>query len=187
MSKSEIKSKRQRSKTPPCKYSKTKIKKAIRRETKQKKGLDASKIQCFLADSHNFLGCFAQDELKSVNISSLPVFLIVNFDHSYSTGTHWIAIHISERKLEIFDPLGFNALRWPNVPHFMLDFLHKFSLHRQIFLSKEIQPFNSTLCGFYCIFFVLYRSNHNFNACNKLFSAKLYKNDKILYNIFNKL
>ena len=179
--------KRPRSKTQTYKFNKVEIQQALKKEAIQKEGLNACQIQCFLANSPNFLGCFAQDQLSTLNIRSLPVFLIVNFDHSYSSGTHWIALKIDKRSIEIFDPLGFNSLRWPNVPHFLLDFLHKFSLNRQILLSKEIQPFNSTLCGFYCIFFVLYRVFHSFRACNKLFSAKLYKNDQILSDIFNKL
>ena len=166
---------------------KAKLKKAIKKETIQKIGITACSINCILANTPNFLGCYAQDELKHLTICSLPVFLVVNFDHSYSTGTHWIALRISKRSLEIFDPLGFNTLRWPNIPHFLLDFLHKFTVHRRIRISKEIQPYASTLCGFYCIYFILYRSFCTFRDCNKIFSNKLRKNDKILTNLLNKL
>lgn len=168
------------------KINKTKLKKEIQKEKAQKLGITACTIHCLLSNSPNFLGCFAQDELKNLKICSLPVFLVVNFDHSYSTGTHWVALYITKRRLEIFDPLGFNTLRWPNIPHFLLDFLHKFSVHRRIFISKEIQPYTSTFCGFYCIFFILYRCNHTFNNCNNFFSPKLYKNDKILTNFLCK-
>ena len=166
---------------------KKEIKKQIKASTVKKVGITACKINCILSRAPNFLGCFAQDELTSLTICSLPVYLIVNFDHSYSSGTHWIALRISKRYLEIFDPLGFNALRWPNIPHFLLDFLHKFSIHRRILISKEIQPYASTLCGFYCIYFIVYRSANTFSNCNNLFSLNLYKNDKILTNFYNKI
>ena len=184
MAKKSKKFKRQRLQTPPCRYSRDKIKKAIKKETVEKQGISARTISCFLASCPDFLGCFAQDELDTIHIKSLPVYLVVNFDHSSSVGTHWIALRISKNVLEIFDPLGFNTKRWPNIPHFLLNFLNKYSTHRKIRLSKEIQPFNSTLCGFYCIFFVLYRSYNTFGSCANLFSNHLYKNDHILYNVF---
>lgn len=179
--------KRFRLKTPSCKYSSFQIQKAIQKEKIKKEGITSKIISCFLARCPDFLGCFAQDQLGTINIKSLPVFLVVNFDHSFSEGTHWIALRISKTSLEIFDPLGFNTKRWPNIPHFLLGFLNKYSTHRKIMLSKEIQPFTSTLCGFYCIFFVLYRSYNTFKSCVNLFSNKLYKNDDILYHIFNKI
>ena len=162
-----------------------KLKKEIQKEKIKKVGITSCTINCILSNSPNFLGCFAQDELKTLTICSLPVYIIVNFDHSYSNGTHWIALYITRKRLEIFDPLGFNTLRWPNIPHFLLDFLHKFSVHRRIFISKEIQPYSSTFCGFYCIFFIVYRSTNTFSNCNNFFSPKLYKNDKILTNFFS--
>ena len=169
----------------PCPEIKNQIKKEIKIENYRKKGVTSNKIDSLLSCTSNFLGCFAQDELATLTIQSLPVYLIINFDHKLSKGTHWVAIRISKKRLEIYDPLGFNVLRWPNVPHLLLDFLHKFSLHRRIIISKEIQPRRSTLCGFYCIFFVLYRQNNLFRNCVNVFSNKLRKNDKILLNLFN--
>jgi len=166
---------------------KKKISKEIKIERQKKTGIDSCQINCHLSKVSNFLGCFAQDELSSLSIRSLPVYLVTNFDHSFSSGTHWIALKIDKRKIEIFDPLGFNSLRWPNIPHMLLDFLHKFSFHRRIVISKEIQPYSSTLCGFYCIFFILYRSVNTFSNCTGYFSSKLKKNDRILFNFFNKI
>jgi len=166
-------------------FIKKQIHKEIKIENYKKEGITSTKIESFLSCTSNFLGCFAHDELASLTIQSLPVYLIVNFDHSLSKGTHWIAIRISKRSLEIYDPLGFNALRWPNFPHLLLDFLHKFSLHRRIFISREIQSTRSTLCGFYCVFFVLYRQNNLFSSCVKVFSKNLRKNDKILFHMFS--
>ena len=187
MQKYKKKTKRTRRKKETCYFNSNKIQKAIKIEKIKKEGLGETQIECFLANAPNFLGCFPQDRLKDISIRSLPVFLIVNFDHSYSSGTHWIAIRISKRRVEIFDPLGFNVSRWPNVPYHLLDFLNKFSLHRSIRISKEIQPINSTLCGFYSMFFVYFRNRNTFSYCNNVFSSKLKSNDRILYNMFNKV
>jgi len=173
-------------KTSPPSIDKTKIKKEIKKESKTKKGLTDIKIVSFLRNFPHFLGCFAEDELKSLYVRSLPVSLIINCDHSGLDGSHWIAIRIEKKRLEIFDPLGFNVKRWPRIPYFMLDFLHKFSVHRKVYVSREIQPINSTLCGFYCIFFLYYRTFNSFFNCTKPFSLKLCKNDLILFNLFNK-
>ena len=162
-----------------------KIAAAIREASDQKTGINSDSINTYLNNCAvgNFLGCYAQDELRTIYIKSLPVFIIVNFDHSYSSGTHWIAIRIDKKRLEIWDPLGFNYNRWPNIPFLLLDFLHKYSHHRNVYLCPEIQPLNSTLCGFYCIFFVIFRSCNTFRSCTSYFS-KFSANDKILRNFF---
>ena len=165
-------------------FNKKQIEKEIENEIIKKEGLSSKKINKFLKNEPKFLGCYAQDELKSISIQSLPASLIVNFDNSFSSGTHWIALRISKNKLEIFDPLGFNVQRWPNIPHHLLDFLHKFSLHRNIRISREIQPLKSTLCGFYCVFFILCRRYYTFNDCVCVFSNRIKKNDKILLSLF---
>ena len=169
-----------------CPEKKKSIKKEIKIAKKTKTGITVCQVNCYLTNSPNFIGCYAQDELKTLSIRSLPVYLVVNFDHSHSSGTHWIAVHITHNTLEIFDPLGFNTSRWPNIPHFLLDFLHKYSTKRRIKISNEIQSRSSALCGFYCIYFILRRTYTTFTVCNKFFSASLYKNDDILISFFNK-
>lgn len=173
--------------TPSPPINKAKIQKAIQKESKEKIGLTNHTITAFLQHFPHFLGCFAEDELQTIVIRSLPVSLIVNFDHSGLDGSHWIALRIDKKRLEIFDPLGFNVMRWPRIPFFLIDFLHKFSLNRKVFISREIQPFNSSLCGFYCIYFLYCRTSTPFSSCIQLFSLELHNNDNILINLFNKI
>ena len=187
MPKSSQITKRKRLQKSHCQINQTQIKKSLKKEKISKNGLDNVQIELILENCSNFFGCYAQDELKHISIDSLPYFLIINFDHSYSGGTHWIALRIGKQTIEIFDPLGFNSLRWPNIPHFLLNFLHRYSQHRCIISSKEIQPSNSTMCGFYCIFFVYFRSFRTFSYCVNTFSNILSKNDSILTHILNKL
>jgi len=174
-------------KKTPCPINKTKIKKEIKKESKIQEGVTAGFINNALKLFPNFLGCFAQDQLKHLIIRSLPVSLIVNFDYSSSKGSHWVAIRIDRKRLEIFDPLGFNVRRWPNIPIYLIDFLHKFAIHRRVLISREIQPQRSSLCGFYCIFFIYFRIFNSFADCTNIFSINLYKNDYILTDFFNKL
>ena len=174
-------------KTQTPTINKDQIKKEIKKESKTKTGITGHQISFFLRDFPNFLGCFAEDELQTLIIRSLPVSFVVNIDHSGLGGSHWIAIRIDSKRLEIFDPLGFNVVRWPRIPYFLLDFLHKFSIRRNVFISREIQPYNSTLCGFYCIYFLYNRNITSFFNCTRHFSLRLYKNDRILFNLFNKI
>ena len=159
------------------------VEKAIRKASSTSQGIDSYFLENHLCKYSNFLGCFAQDELCNLYIKSFPIFLIVNFDFSYSKGTHWVALRIDNKNLEIWDPLGFNTVRWPSFPFLLLDFIHKYSQKRKILLCDEIQPNNSTLCGFYCIFFIMYRSCNTFSNCKNYFSARD-NNDLILTNFF---
>lgn len=164
---------------------KKQVRAEIEKERETQTGVSSNIINSLLSNFPHFIGCFAQDHLQTLIIRSLPVSLIVNFDNSTVSGSHWVAIRIDRNVLDIFDPLGFNIDRWPKIPHFLLQFLHKFSQHRRVRISKEIQPINSSLCGFYCIFFVYFRLSHTFHACAEKFSRTDFsKNDKILYNIF---
>ena len=165
---------------------KKQIQREIKKERKRQTGVSDCTINCLLARLPNFIGCFAQNQLESLIIRSLPVCLIVNFDNITVAGSHWIALRIERKFLEVFDPLGFNINRWPKIPHFLLQFIHKFAQHRRVRISKEIQPLNSSLCGFYCIFFLYYRLSHTFYSCTNHFSlVDLHNNDLILYSLFN--
>ena len=89
----------------------------------------------------NFIGCFAQDELENLTITSFPSFLIVNIDSSESQGSHWIAIGIFTERIEIFDSLGFDIFNWTQVPCTLLTFLHRLSVSRRVFTVPRVQTF----------------------------------------------
>lgn len=143
----------------------------------------------FINDSLNcqprFLGCFAEDELESFSITSFPCYLIVNIDSVNMKGSHWIALGLFTDKIEIFDSLGFNIFNWSRVPSTLLNFLHNFSVSREVIISPPIQTEDSVLCGFYCIYYVITRVSKSFNELSSRFDFKRrYKNDNILYNFF---
>ena len=172
-------------KTPSEKNKNKKIKEIIK-EIRNKTETSTTQINYFLEDVPHYTGCFADDELINFSIQSFPSYLICNLDHSSGVGSHWIALRFDRKVVEIFDPLGFNTKLWPKLPVFLLNFLHNLSHHKQIIMSGQVQPSNSLLCGFYCIFYVLNRQNISLNQLMKLFSKRLYKNDSVLAYNFKK-
>ena len=163
----------------------TEIKKAIAQTQKDQKGLDEAFIRNYLKCIPSFIGCYAENELENLTVHSYPCFLIVNLDSSEMTGSHWIALGVFAEKLEIFDSLGFQLLRWPRIPCSLLKFLHRMIVSRQLKIVKRIQSKNSILCGYFSIFYVVFRSSHSFREISSVFTSDLSKNDSILIKIFS--
>ena len=145
-------------------------------------GLSAQEIQKILNCCKSFLGCFASDQLESLSLSFFPCTFIVNTDKNGMSGTHWICIRISKRKVEMFDSLG---LVYDNkLPIEILTFLQRFAVSRDVKLNKRLQPDSSVLCGFYCIFFIFLRQFCSFGQIQKYFVDDLNKNEKIITKFF---
>ena len=154
---------------------------------KEKKGINANFLTQSLKCLPNFVGCFAENQLSSLVITQNPTFLIVNIDSFEMKGSHWLAIGVFKTAIEIFDPLGFTIFNWSRVPCSLLDFLHRMSVTRRVQVSPRVQPSNSHLCGFYCIFYLILRSFVSMRMLNSFFfllNSKLYRNDSILYKFF---
>ena len=145
-------------------------------------GLSAQEIQKILNCCKSFLGCFASDQLESLSLSFFPCTFIVNTDKNGMSGTHWICIRISKRKVEMFDSLG---LVYDNkLPIEILTFIQRFAVSRDIKLNKRLQPDSSVLCGFYCIFFIFLRQFCSFGQIQKYFVDDLNKNEKNITKFF---
>ena len=164
------------------------IKEKIKKAQKYKKATKASTIQRLLKCCPNFLGCFAEDELKNLTVSSFPSFLIVNIDSTKLPGSHWIAIGIFTDKIEIFDALGFDLFNWSRVPCDLFNFLHRLSATREVVASPRLQSETSHLCGFYAIYYVIIRKFISFEKSFSCFyvdvDRKLSRNDRVLNNFF---
>ena len=156
------------------------IVKEAKASKKTKKGLKASKINKFLANNKHFAGCYAQDEIQFLSIQSFPVCFIVNFDERSRRGSHWIALRITRKKVEVFDPLGFNSKVWPKIPFHLLLFLKTLSFDRKIIFNRQIQSVKSSLCGYFCLYFIMARNRFSFQTICSSFSSDLFKNDSIL-------
>ena len=183
----ETKRKRIHLKEKTSPVNRSKIKKAFKKEEKIKEGLDCCTMNSLLQNIPNFFGCFSCDELQDILIDTLPLKLIVNLDTSSHKGSHWLAIRVDKRSVEIFDPLGFKLDKWPSIPLPLIDFVRKISYRRKLLLSRELQSKNSFLCGFYCVFYFLSREISSFHSIVNCFSHDLSKNDRILKSLLYKI
>ena len=161
------------------------IQKEIIKKKKENSPLSSDKINSLLKCTPNFLGCYAENELEKLIIQSFPSYLIVNIDSTSYPGSHWISLGLYKDRLEIVDPLGFSIFNWQSVPCGILKFCHRFSANRKIYISKRVQSNSSVLCGFYCIYFILFRQHFSFHNIFKTFSTHCKQNDDILIKQFH--
>ena len=164
-------------------YHSRKIQKEIKKAQKEKTGISTYGLLKLLQYAANFIGVFAEDQLKNLAIMSFPSFLIINLDPSHLNGSHWLAVRISPKSMEIFDPLGFQILNWPRVPCKLLNFLNRWSKHRQTLISPLIQSNTSVLCGYYCIAYIICRHVISFKEFLNIFKTPE-QNDNLLINVF---
>ena len=183
MQKEKIKSKGLRKARSLCRF--RKIKEKIYQAKKTHQGAKASEINKLLTCSPHFIGCFAENQIEKLKITSFPCFAIVNLDNDKLPGSHWIALHFKKNKIEIWDTLGLRLLDWPTVPCNLLKFLHNHVISRRITVSRRIQHDSSILCGYYCIFFVICRPFMSFSSLVNMFSSNFAVNDNILIKFFS--
>jgi hypothetical protein len=102
----------------------------------------------------NFIGvfpCDIQPEINGINCFSL----IFNESKHDEEGTHFIAIYANKNYVYYFDSLG---LKLEN------DFIKMFlySCGRKVRSENiQIQSFDSSFCGFFCLFFLMYMEQDN--------------------------
>jgi hypothetical protein len=129
-------------------------------------------IKDFKLDNH-FGGVYSKDQLPELIKDK---FYIVNLqDHDEGGGTHWTCFYYNYPSTSIyFDSYGFIAPR---------DVQKRISPY--VFNNKEIQDYNSSACGWYCIAFIKFLHDKTdkeemFKTFLKLFKLETIKNDKIL-------
>ena len=125
----------------------------------------------------HFGGIYSKDQLPNELIKDK--FYIVNLqDHDEGDGTHWTAFYYNYPSTSIyFDSYGFIAPR---------DVQKRITPY--IFNDKDIQDFNSSACGFYCIAFIKFLHDKTdkeqmYKTFLKLFKLDTIKNDKILQEL----
>lgn len=133
-------------------------------------------IQDMKLDYH-FGGVFSKDLLPKELIREK--FYIVNLqDHDAGSGTHWTVFYYNKPLTSIyFDSYGFIA---------PLDVEN--SIKPYIYNDAEIQDFDSSACGYFCIAFIKFLHNKEnkqeaYKTFLKLFKLQTLKNDKILHNM----
>lgn len=126
---------------------------------------------------YHFGGVFSKDQLPKELIREK--FYIVNLqDHDEGSGTHWTVFYYNKPLTSIyFDSYGFIA---------PLDVEN--SIKPYIYNNAEIQDFDSSACGYFCIAFIKFLHNKDnkqeaYKTFLKLFKQQTLKNDKILHNM----
>ena len=152
--------------------------------TKEK--MNEVQINSVLRHISNYQGTFALDELQQVKLSEESTFLIINLDKRSQTGSHWIALAINLTNIFVCDSLG-GLLPTKSFPRALIAFLAPLLKSRNLFMTKQLQPERSNLCGFYVILFVLEMArHHSFYDFVTVFSSNLQSNDNIIRFLFHK-
>jgi hypothetical protein len=102
-------------------------------------------------------------------------FYIINLDDSKGNGTHWCCLYYYPLNSCYFDSFGFVA------PLEIEEVIKPY-----IYNDNDIQDFNSSACGWYCLAFIKFlHDKQNKNEAYKqfliLFKGKTTENDDILY------
>ena len=108
-------------------------------------------------------------------------FYIVNMqDHDEGNGSHWVVFYYNKPLASIyFDSFGF-------VPPIQVE--NRISPY--IFNDADVQDYNSSACGYFCIAFIKFLHNKQdkqeaYKAFLMLFKNETIKNDKILQQLLN--
>ncbi len=125
-----------------------------------------------------FLNVYARDELPSkVNY---PSCFVLNTETRDKEGKHWIAIHYDENgTCYFFDSYGLPPSYY-NMEQYIKKTSTKFTWN-----MKRLQG-QLPYCGFYCIFFLLFKTRNNLNDFFKKFNTNLIENDIYIFKEINK-
>ena len=122
-------------------------------------------------------GIYSKDQLPKELIRDK--FYIVNLqDHDKGDGTHWTVFYYNQPLTSIyFDSYGFIAPQ--DVQNKIIPY---------VFNDAEIQDFNSSVCGYFCVAFIKFLHNKDnkqeaYKTFLKLFKLNTLKNDKILQQL----
>ena len=135
----------------------------------------------------SFIGVFPLNALPHLKFFSVPSFFCLNLDYSYEKGSHWIALRVSERQIEIFDSLGFSHLSIDRYPSPLISFLKRFGKKLIIIKTPQLQNYSSNSCGAFVIFYILLRQHMHLDKILYFFSSDLKKNSEIVISVLNKL
>ena len=127
-----------------------------------------------------FVGVFAADNLPAEK--EFPGGYIVNTDPSSKPGQHWIAFYCYDGCMECFDSSGADPQVYhPNIA----DWVKRGGFRIK---QKEIlQSQNTTVCGQYCMLFILCRCNNiSYEDFMSMFSKNKNFNDKLVCKTVNK-
>lgn len=129
-------------------------------------------------DKVHFVLCSSDTLPTTVNY--FPTAYIVNTDPSYKSGEHWVAFYFESNSSipEYFDSYG--------LPPTVLSF-YDILPHIYKCLDVALQSLFSTVCGYYCLYYLKSRSmGQSMEEAISIFDNNRHNNDKIIVQYFNK-
>ena len=125
----------------------------------------------------HFLGVFSHDTLPQQTLHTGDS-LVINYNNQDEPGSHWICVFIGDEYPEVFDSFGV-------VPSKIIqEWLKKHTGSKHIsYSSHQIQNKWSTMCGWYCIHYIMERTKgisqydviHNFEMNDTKTNEKILK------------
>ena len=122
-----------------------------------------------------FLGVFPSDRLPRSIPKHRTVALIVNTDPSHRPGHHWCAFYITPTCVYFFDFYGCT----PRLKSFQR--LMRCRRKKKVF-ARRLQG-RGTVCGHYCMYFILAMVRGDINNRLALFGDDLNANDRVVRNV----
>lgn len=121
-------------------------------------------------------GVFPADKISKLD--PLPGCCIINTDVSSKDGSHWIAAFQEQADhVETFDSFG---------KSFSFYKINYFDLYRVVKQTHQLQADTSTVCGQYCLFFLLRRcSGEKYKDIVHLFTENQHSNDEMVCQYVN--
>lgn len=122
----------------------------------------------------NFIGVFPCDYHPTITRNNFSI--IFNTGNSKSKGEHFVCIMANKHHVYYFDPFGMEVNNAK-----ILQFIKKIQNGRKIYFnSSQIQDFNSSFCGFYCLAFLMsvYKKIPFHNFLSSFNREHLKNNDK---------
>ena len=130
-----------------------------------------------------FIGVFPSDRLPK-KIKKYPIALIVNVDDHTQPGSHWLAVFIDRYHCgEFFDSYA----RHPSMYNEkFVKFLNK-HCKEWVFNEKPLQSYWSTVCGQYCLFYLLNKvKGMSLRSILAHFTNNRVQNDRLVHSYINR-
>lgn len=129
--------------------------------------------------NETFVGVFAADKLPQHK--EFPGGYIANTEVSTNSGQHWVSFYYTGNTLECFDSFGTNPA---NYSHHLNSWING---DFQVIQSEVLQSNDSTVCGQYCMFFILLKSyNYSYEDFLSVFRKDTKYNDLFVCRFINK-
>ena len=136
-------------------------------------------IDCDLTMKHSICGVYAADEIPQTLQASHG--FIANTDPKQKQGQHWIAFLYDNGVLECFDSYG------KSPDQYSASFKHFMSKYSRLKVNtKRLQSSNTTVCGQYCLFFLMCRTRGlPMEQIINMIEQNYYLNDQFVYNFID--